>query len=49
MWVIYTLISIILIIFIVLFVFPITVQINDNIVPTFNKIKKYKRKTLYKI
>ena len=46
MWVIYTLISIILIIFIVLFVFPITVQINDNIVPTFNKIKKYKSESV---
>ncbi len=46
MWIIYTLISIILIIFIVLFVFPITVQINDNIVPTFNKIKKYKSESV---
>ncbi len=46
MWIMYILISIILILFVILFVFPITIEIKDNIKPTFNKIKKYKNESV---
>lgn len=46
MWIIYILISVILILFIILFVFPITIEIKDDIQPTFNKIKKYKNESI---
>lgn len=46
MWIMYILISFILILFVILFVFPITIEIKDNIKPTFNKIKKYKNESV---
>lgn len=46
MWIIYTLISVILILFVILFVFPITIEIKDDIKPNFNKIKKYKNESI---
>lgn len=46
MWIMYILISFILILFVILFVFPITIEIKDNIKPTFNKIKKYKNESI---
>ena len=42
MWIFYIIISIILILVLVLLVFPVTIEIKDNIVPSYNKIKKYK-------
>lgn len=47
MWVIYiATIIIIFLLFIILFVFPIKIEIKDEILPTFNKIKKYKSETV---
>ena len=46
MWIMYILISFILILFVILFVFPITIEIKDDIKPTFNKIKKYKNESI---
>lgn len=46
MWIIYTVAIIILLLFIMLFVFPIKIEIKDEIVPTFNKLKKYKSETV---
>lgn len=47
MWVIYiATIIIIFLLFIMLFVFPIKIEIKDEILPTFNKIKKYKSETV---
>lgn len=42
MWIFYIIISIILILVLVLLVFPVTIEIKDNILPSYNKIKKYK-------
>lgn len=47
MWVIYiATIIIIFLLFIILFVFPIKIEIKDEILPTFNKLKKYKSETV---
>lgn len=46
MWIIYTVAIIILLLFIMLFVFPIKIDIKHEIVPTFNKLKKYKSETV---
>ena len=46
MWIIYILISVILVLFIVLLAFPVTIEIKDNIVPSYNKIKKYKSESV---
>lgn len=46
MWIMYILISVILILFVILFAFPITIEIKDDIKPTFNKIKKYKNESI---
>ena len=42
MWIFYIIISIILILVLVLLVFPVTIEIKDNILSSYNKIKKYK-------
>ena len=39
-------ILILILTYILLFVFPITIEIKDEILPTFNKIKKYKSETV---
>ena len=39
MWIFYIIISIILILVLVLLVFPVTIEIKDNILPSYNKIK----------
>lgn len=46
MWIIYAVSIIILLLFIMLFVFPIKIEIKHEIVPTFNKLKKYKSETV---
>ena len=46
MWIIYTVSIILLLLFIMLFVFPIKIEIKHEIVPTFNKLKKYKSDTV---
>lgn len=46
MWIIYTVAIIILLLFIMLFVFPIKIDIKHEIVPTFNKLKNYKSETV---
>ena len=46
MWIIYTVSIILLLLFIMLFVFPIKIEIKHEIVPTFNKLKKYKSETV---
>lgn len=45
MWIIYTLFSVILILFVLIAV-PLRIEINDNIVPNMNKIKKYKSQSI---
>lgn len=46
MWIIYAVSIIILLLFIMLFVFPVKIDIKHEIVPTFNKLKKYKSETV---
>lgn len=46
MWIIYTVSIILLLLFIMFFVFPIIIDIKHEIVPTFNKLKKYKSETV---
>ena len=46
MWILYIIISILLLLFVILLAFPVTIEIKNNIVPDYNKIKKYKSESV---